>query len=77
MNCVKGFELEEVHDIALRVCLEALAAVRLTTPNDGLTRVALDKAVALQRAYDELIGHINDCPACEASEGHPCRNPVN
>jgi hypothetical protein len=68
MHCLEGRQLETVHDIALRVYLEALAAAKMNTPSPGLSAVATDKAVALQTAYDELMAHIKDCKTCKAAE---------
>jgi hypothetical protein len=48
MRCLKGFELEEVHDATLRFYLEALAAAKMGAPNEKLDRVVKEKAAALQ-----------------------------
>jgi hypothetical protein len=69
MHCPKGLELEEVHDIALRLYLEAAAAVKLSAPNEELSRIARDKAALVQSTHDELIAHIQDCPICQANDG--------
>jgi hypothetical protein len=71
MHCPRGLELEEDHDIALRLYLEAAAAVKLSAPNEELRRDAMDKAVAAQSSYDELMTHIKDCPICQAPESKP------
>jgi hypothetical protein len=42
-RCLKGFELEEVHDATLRFYLEALAAAKLGTPNEKLDRVVKER----------------------------------
>ena len=71
MRCLKGFELEEVHDATLRFYLEALAAAKMAGPNEKLDRVVKEKAAALQIANDELVAHFKDCPACRAGESRP------
>lgn len=45
-RCLKGFELEEVHDATLRFYLEALAAAKLGTPNEKLDRVVKERPQA-------------------------------
>jgi hypothetical protein len=73
MFCPKGFELEEAHDIALRVYLEALAAAKMAPAKEALSRDASEKAAALQSLYDQLSAHINECPACQEKPNDRCR----
>jgi hypothetical protein len=69
MRCPKGIQLERNHDRALRVYLEAAAAVKLGDPNKELSRGAMGKAVLVQVAYDEMSAHFSACPICQAAEG--------
>jgi hypothetical protein len=68
MRCPKGIQLEKDHDRALRVYLEAAAAVRLRDRKKELSRGAMDKAVVVQVAYDEMSAHFSACPICQAAE---------
>jgi hypothetical protein len=68
MRCPKGIQLEKDHDRALRVYLQAAAAVKLSDPNKELSQRALDKAVLVQIAYDEMSAHFSACPTCQAAE---------
>jgi hypothetical protein len=68
MRCPKGIQLEKDHDRALRVYLEAAAAVKLRDPNKELGRGAMGKAVLVQVAYDEMSAHFSACPICQAGE---------
>jgi hypothetical protein len=52
MRCPKGIQLEKDHDRALRVYLQAAAAVKLSAPDKELSRGAMDKAPPVQVAYD-------------------------
>jgi hypothetical protein len=72
MRCPMGIQLEKDHDRALRVYLEAAAAVRLSDRSKELSRGALDKAVLVQIAYDEMSAHFSACPICQAAgdQGH-------
>jgi hypothetical protein len=68
MRCPEGIQLEKGHDRALRVYLETAAAVKLRDPDKELSRSAMDKAVLVQIAYDEMSAHFSACPICQAAE---------
>jgi hypothetical protein len=68
MRCPKGIQLEKDHDRALRVYLEAAAAVKLSDPNKELSRGAMDKAVLVQVACGAMSAHFSACPICQAAE---------
>jgi hypothetical protein len=68
MRCPKGTQLEKDHDRALRVYLQAAAAVKLSAPDKELSRGAMDKAPPVQVAYDEMSAHFSACSICQAAE---------
>jgi hypothetical protein len=64
MRCPKGIELEKAHDDALRIYEESLNADRTGVTREWVRSDVLDKAEAVQIAYDALIDHIAGCSIC-------------
>jgi hypothetical protein len=64
--CPAGKHLQNLHDKAHRVGLQALAALKMAPTHKRKTD-ALDKAVLAQMAHDELISHLTSCKTCSGT----------
>ena len=67
MRCPKGIELEKIHDDALRIYEESFNPARTGVTREWTRSDILDKAVAVQIAYDALTDHIAGCSICRGS----------
>jgi hypothetical protein len=67
MACPERTELETAHNDALRIHEQSLNTARTGVTRDQMQGDTLDKAVAVQNAYDALTGHIKGCPICEGN----------
>jgi hypothetical protein len=65
MACPERIELEKAHDNALRNHENSLKAARIGVTSEQMQNHTVDKAVAVQNAFDALTGHIKGCPICE------------
>jgi hypothetical protein len=65
MRCPKGIELEKTHDDALRIYEESLNADRTGVTREWVRSDVLDKAEAVQIAYDALTDHFAGCSICQ------------
>jgi hypothetical protein len=65
MICPEKIDFETVHNNALRDHEESLNAARNGVTREHMQRDTVDKAVAVQNAYDALTGHIKGCPICQ------------
>ena len=65
MRCPKGTKLEKAHDDALRNYEESLNADRTGVTREWVRSDVLDKAEAVQIAYDALTDHIAGCSICQ------------
>ena len=67
MACPERIEVDNVHDSALRNHEQSLNATRTVVTTGQMQKDTVDKAVAVQNAYDALTGHIQGCPMCEGT----------
>jgi hypothetical protein len=67
MACPERFELDKAHDNALRNRKESLNAASTGAAREQTSGDILERAVAVQNAYDALTGHIKGCPICEGT----------
>jgi hypothetical protein len=67
MACPERIELDKAHDNALRNHEMSLNAARTGVTREQMKEDTLDKAIAVQNAYDALTGHIKGCPICEGT----------
>jgi hypothetical protein len=64
MLCPERSELEKAHESARRDQKDDLINPRTGVTREQMERDTVDKAVAVQSAYDALTGHIKGCPTC-------------
>jgi hypothetical protein len=63
MLCPEGIELDKAHQTARRAHEES-SNDRTGVTQAQMRKDTVDKAVAVQNAYDALTGHIKGCPIC-------------
>lgn len=65
MTCAEKIDLETTHNNALRDHKESLNAARTGVTREQTQKDTVEKAVAVQSAYDALTGHVKGCPICQ------------